>query len=88
MSQPKAVPTPECDRLAEVSEHSQTIGDFLEWLPQQGIQLCSIPEEYDHTFVPIGRSIESLLAEFFEIDMAKVEKERRAVLDAFRAAQR
>ncbi len=35
-------------------------------------------------FIPLNTSIEKLLAEFFEIDLKKVEKERQAILDHIR----
>lgn len=37
-------------------------------------------------YYPIRKSTEQLLAEFFEIDLRKVEDEKRAMLDAIRKA--
>ena len=36
-------------------------------------------------FIPLHISMEKLLAEFFDIDLVKVENERRAILDYIRA---
>lgn len=96
---------PECEKLLAVTDRSQQIGEFLEWLPTQGIHrmrlaACSHCEGVDsdecwlcdgtgtmkETWVPDGRTIEQLLADFFGIDMAKVDVERRAMLAALRAA--
>ena len=42
--------------------------------------VCSDPEG----FYPNGKSIEKILAEYFEIDLNKVEKERSALLEYIR----
>ena len=42
-------------------------------------------ETYTNEFVPCSQSLDGLLAEFFEIDMAKIEKERKAVLKHIRS---
>lgn len=43
-----------------------------------------IEAEENPVFLPLHYSTERLLAEFFEIDLDKVEQERRALLDAMR----
>ena len=65
----RVVETTECDRLAKVADDSQKIGDFLDWLQQ----------EHD---VELPDRIERLLAEYFDIDLDKVEQERRGLLAA------
>ena len=77
--------TPECDKVLAVNQTSQKIGEFLEWLPTQGLYLCEIqlPELYElyacaDRFIPYHLGIEKLLAKFFDIDLDKVEKEKRA----------
>lgn len=85
----RVVETTECDRLATVSGDSQTIGEFLDWLQHErakAVTLC-ILSDYDR-FVPLRVRIEQLLAEYFEIDLDKVERERRGVLAALQEAQR
>ena len=67
---------PECEKLAKVAPQSQTLEEFLEWLcTVKGLVLFSeekMIRRYDTT--------ESLLAEFFDIDMTKVVKERRQMI--------
>lgn len=59
---------PECTKLALASEESKKLGYFLDWLQEKGIDLNLVynPEE--------------LLAEYFDIDLKKIEKERRDIL--------
>lgn len=73
-------PTPECDRLRDVSRSSQLIGEFLEWLLAE----YTLAEWNDSGEVlrPVRASIEELLAEYFGIDLDKIEEERQAVLEA------
>ena len=77
---------PEHTKLQAISDKSQVCGEFLDWLQEQGYHLGRYNEEgtrlYTHT-VPM---VTKLLAEFFEIDQAKIEDEKRAMLDEIRAA--
>lgn len=89
---------PECERLHEVSPFSQKIGEFLEWLQsEKGIVLGTYHEHDENCYgsdsyricglcrdelYPTRLSIEQVLAEFFEIDLTKVENERRALLES------
>lgn len=42
--------------------------------------------QYEDRLFPVRRQIEQLLAEYFEIDLDKVEAEKRTILDALRRA--
>ena len=92
----KKTDTTELDKIREVSEDSQRIGEFLEWLAEQEISLMKSPkdkcrncyecEECSNVlmeYLVIRR--EQLLANYFVIDLIKAEKERRVLLDAIRA---
>lgn len=74
---------PECEKLTRVSEESNKIGNFLDWLAEKNIVLA-IYETRDELLYPLRKSFEKLLAEYFEIDLNKVEQERRALLDWLR----
>jgi len=78
------VQTPEGDRVLSVKEKSQAIGEFLEWLQSDGVVLAHWPDESDE-LIPIFDPIERLLARYFDIDLAKVEEEKLALLRAMRA---
>ena len=102
---------PELERLSSVSDKSQAIAEFVEWLKyEKKFQICEYEEstwltpdgEEVHKaginrekdiriltegFQPVHTSIQDLLAEYFKIDLQKVEVERRRVLDDFRRLQ-
>ncbi len=63
--------TSECDKLHKIKDKAQSIGEFLDWLV-----------EYHQVSLP--DSIVELLAEYFDIDLEKVEEEKRAILEELR----
>lgn len=66
---------PEIEKLKSVAPHSQKIGEFLEWLEaEKGIRLRTDDDG------PVYTSYENLIAEFFEIDLRQVERERQEIL--------
>ncbi|MEW6049253.1 MAG: hypothetical protein AB1609_22745 [Bacillota bacterium] len=75
--------TPMLDKMRAVRERSQLIGEFLEWLEGKGYILCcrTQGEEMRFPYLPARKSIEELLAEFFEVDLDAAEREQRAVLE-------
>ena len=78
---------PEAEKLVKVSEKMQEVGEFMEWLGQRGIFLYEWQAKLGSTpegFKPIEQPIERLIAEFYDIDMNKVEDERRALIDWMR----
>ena len=84
---------PECEKLSQVRDKSQVIGEFLDWLVcEKEISLVRFtdrdtddPDDPGYEF--INTSIERLLAEFFEIDLNKVEKEKCTMLGELREAR-
>jgi hypothetical protein len=80
--------TSECDKLHAVSGKSQIIGEFLDWLQnEQKVVLAKWNGDvYEEALNPIYQSIQEILAVYFNIDLNKVETERRALLDGIRAA--
>ena len=78
---------PEHEKLQAVSEQSQAIGEFLDFgLPAQGIYLAEVSNEDGELWLS-HKPIQKILADYFEIDLKKIEDEKRAMLDAIRAAQ-
>jgi Ni,Fe-hydrogenase III component G len=75
---------PESEKLSRISLERQVIDDFVEWLGQQNIRLCSIPAAYEHTWMPISRQVDSLVMEMWGIDPVKLEQERREMLRKMR----
>jgi len=78
--------TTELNRLEAAKADSQAIGEFLDWLNSRKIVLCKLAK-LEEAFVPIDRTNEQLLAEYFNINLRKVERERRALLDYIRKNQ-
>ena len=84
---------PEHDKLDEVDRERIVLGEFLDWLDYKDYLICTdsneehFNEEGDHVsaYRPAYRSIESWLAEFLEIDLKKLEDEKRAMLESVRA---
>jgi hypothetical protein len=72
---------PEHDRLEAIKDESQAIGEFLEFGPGR---LCEWNEDTEE-FLPIYGPIETILAGYFDIDLVKIEAEKRAMLDKMRA---
>lgn len=85
-----AVKYPECEKVLEAREVSQDQGEFLDWiLEEKGLVLAEWDTADDPEtagLVPYSFNMENLLAEFHGIDMAKVENERRAMLEEMRKA--
>jgi hypothetical protein len=84
-------PCPECEKLAAASEESNKIGAFLEWMgDDKNLILCEWSDE-DESYLPSRyrgvSGINALLAEYYGVDLDKVEKERSALLKWLREVQ-
>jgi hypothetical protein len=87
MSEVPKVETPELDRRSEIirSGRAAAVQEFYDWLMADR-QLCEwVDEEEQYLPVRLG-SGEQVLADFFGIDLNKIETEQRALLDAIRSA--
>ncbi|MBU1891194.1 hypothetical protein KJ782_06970 [Patescibacteria group bacterium] len=76
----------ECAKLTRVKPLAQIIHEFVEWLAvKKGFHLgyWSLGEEY---LWPANPDTKKLITEFFEIDMQKVEFEKRGMLSQLSAA--
>ncbi len=89
----KSKPIPEHERLSEIKDKSQAIGEFLDWL--QNTKRIRLMTSHVHDDNECGRwcerefevftsATEKLLAEFFEIDLDKLELEKRQMLAEIR----
>ena len=79
--------TPTLDKIAEVRDQCQIIGEFLEWLHDKGISLCELNKTKgwsSETYERIDKSTDSLLYEYFEIDENAAEQERIDLLNKIR----
>lgn len=76
----------ECEKLSKVSEKSQPLGEFLDWLHENNYVIAEWNkfERNDERLYPTQTSIERLLAEYFKIDLDKVDEERTVLLNWIR----
>jgi hypothetical protein len=74
---------PEHDKLERICDKSQSIGEFLEWVGDTH-RLTLTRVDIDGRQWPPDCSTTQLLAEFYEIDLDKLEREKREMLDALR----
>ena len=79
---------PEHEKMAKVQVESQAIGEFIEWLGSQDMLICRATgeEKTDYPYIPAYENIERLLARHFNIDLTKIEEEKRAMLEEMRRA--
>ena len=76
----------EHEKLKKVSEKSQAIGDFVNWLSlKKEIMFAKYHKTekgtYENFPKPVCVNIEKYLAEFFEINLDKLEEEKRKILE-------
>lgn len=77
---------PELEKVKVTHQDSQKITEFIEWLNGQNIELCSFNESgRKEIYWPVQIDMEKLLADYFEIDLVKVENERRALLESIQS---
>jgi hypothetical protein len=78
---------PEHDKMRNVKDHSQTIGEFLDWMKnEKGFAICEVEQTYGR-WTRTTQTTEQLLAEFFEIDLAKIQDEKDHMLAEMRESQ-
>lgn len=73
---------PEHEKLHAVKEKSQAIGEFIEWL--LGQKAFTLAKWREDELMPEHINIEELLAEYFSINLGKLEQEKQAMLEDFR----
>jgi hypothetical protein len=71
--------TPELDKRHKIIGEAHFLGEFLDWLNEDGYRLAKYDE--DDELHPTFESPERLLARFFKIDLDKVEAEKLALLE-------
>lgn len=75
---------PEHEKLKLIKDQSQIIGEFLAWLQyKKKISLCTIEND---DYVGYYKRIEEILANYFDIDLNKIEKEKMEMLNEIRNA--
>ncbi len=76
---------PEHEKLKSIKGLSQELGSFIEWAKGKGWTLRKWHEEDDYTgYISVGKSIQEMLAEFYNIDLVKLEEEKEDLLKQIR----
>jgi hypothetical protein len=71
----------ECEKVRASRDEKLTIEEFLDWAQKRGIELCTPMPGGGGRFYPMSRTREMVLMDYFEIDLKKLEEERRAILE-------
>jgi hypothetical protein len=79
----KAPEYPEHDKLMKITGHSQAIGEFLDYMSDRGYTLRKWSDD-EYTYLAHPGSIYSILADYFDINQAKLEREKRQMLAVMR----
>lgn len=80
---------PESAKLRDIMPQSQLCKDFYDYIQRQGIRLAEVyRDDTGRDRIGFARvTIDTLLAGFFEIDMDKVEAEKRAAVAKIHTAR-
>lgn len=76
-------PYPEHQRMKCYRGESAILGRFLDWLQEEGFSIVRMPDQladYDTHDYQTQHDFNKLLANYFEIDLKKVEAEKLAML--------
>ncbi len=72
---------PESTRMKEVSEQSQAIGEFIDWMNRNAMQVCEwVENKHRKEYLPVAMSIEEMLAKYYQINLKRVEEEKQQML--------
>ena len=73
----------ELEKMQKVKDKSQIIGGFLDWLMNEKAVKLAVWKHDDgiDRLIPFHKSIEQWLAEYFNIDLIKLEQEKQKLLD-------
>lgn len=80
---------PEHEKLLQVQDKSQAIGEFLDWLQnEEKVTLCKLGKPFGEDaityYTPIHESIDWLLAKYFGIDLDLLSQEKAKMLERIR----
>lgn len=77
---------PEHQKVKAIQAHSQQIHEFVHWLNDKGIILAqeTNDSEAEETYYPVYTKLTDLVAEFFEIDLNQLEKEKLDMIEEMR----
>lgn len=74
---------PEHEKLKDLGGANQIVGDFIEWLHENGMWIAQYAARSDQLIVST-KNRDELIAEHFGIDRKRLENEKQAMLDFLR----
>lgn len=77
---------PEHEKLEKIAKFSQSIGAFIEGGKYLLAEYVEIEGYREAQLLPVSRPLNEILAEYFDIDLDKIEEEKRQMLDCLRNA--
>ena len=78
---------PEHKKLESIKDKKNIVIDFLEWLSYDTDYVFGTWTD-DDLLMPANENTETLLSEYFKIDLNKLETEKRAMLDSIRSTNK
>jgi hypothetical protein len=73
---------PEHTKLMGIMARSQPIGEFLDEMPYTLAEYQDVGGE--SVLMPVHKDINQILADFFDIDLKKIETEKRGMIEELR----
>lgn len=70
---------PQIEKLKKVSGRAQEISRFFDWLRSEKGYLLAHHKDDSPELFPVYPNVERLLAEYYEIDLEALERERRSL---------
>lgn len=78
----------ECEKLTAVKDKSLLLSEFVDWLEEKNMRICNMVDCDIAPYEAITERYEQLFAKFFNIDLDRLEEERRRMLKAFQYASK
>lgn len=75
---------PEHEKLKLISDQSDTIGEFLESAGYVLAQYQDVEGYRDPMLLPVSTTTQQILANYFEIDLKKIQQEKQHMLAQIR----
>lgn len=70
---------PQSEKLSIIQDRREAIAQFVDWAFEEHDMELALREGDDRLY-PISGRLDDLILEFFGVDLAELEKERRAML--------
>ena len=82
---------PECEKAKRFENENRAITSFLEWLQDENMVICQLQERGNgllDQYFPTTIRPEEIIAKHLDIDLKKIDKEQRKILEELRNQQK